>query len=174
MHPQLTLPQHWDTVAADIKAARAAELRAWVESFSPDTIRAANLARTRMRAMLRDTPYKLIRFSGLQAIPDERRVLKPSSAWMLFCKDRLKDGDLDGKLTERTSAISAEYRALSEEQLKVWFPPPRLSTLVFCRFCGSISCHNTTNHTITTQHALTTIYSHTRSAQLPNRRATRA
>ena len=99
-------------------------MRAWVESLSPEQIRLANAARLRMRIILRDSPYKLLRFRGLYAIHDDRQLPKPHSPWVLFCLDRM--GDLEGSLTEKTKTLAAEYRALSDDEMKVCLFPSML------------------------------------------------
>jgi hypothetical protein len=78
-----------------------------------------------MRNMLEKSPVKLIKFKNLSAIPDERRITRPRSAWLLFMQDRVNDSDFDGiAMIERTKLVASEWRALSESEKKVRFQVP--------------------------------------------------
>jgi hypothetical protein len=83
-----------------------------------------------MRKMMQDSSSKLVKYSNLREIPDERKVFRPRTAFSQFVKDRITDADFNGiALGERAKLMAAEWRALSEDEKKVCLPRPSPLTL---------------------------------------------
>jgi hypothetical protein len=113
--------EHYNHVAKTLNQTRVEEYRAWVESHTPEQIRLANAARSRMRKMMQDSSSKLVKYSNLREIPDERKVFRPRTAFSQFVKDRITDADFNGiALGQRAKLLAAEWRALSEDEKKVY------------------------------------------------------
>jgi hypothetical protein len=78
-----------------------------------------------MRKMLQDPSAKLVRYSSLREISDERKVFRPRTAFSQFVKDRIGDADFNGiALGQRAKLMAAEWHALSEDEKKVCLPCP--------------------------------------------------
>jgi len=115
--------EKYNHIAAERTEARAAEYKAWVESYTPDEIRLANNARLRLKKRLikrsaLNGPRKVpMTRTQTQHIEDERRVKRPSSAWTHFFSERVKSTDFKGiALQEKSRLIADEWRALSGDE----------------------------------------------------------
>lgn len=107
------LGQNYNHIANQNKIANVANLKKWVESFTPDQIRVANNAR------------KLLRKKGTSArvpalIPDERQPKRPVPAHSFYLQERYETGDFKGiKLAEAAGIILNEWKSLSTSEKQV-------------------------------------------------------
>lgn len=111
--------EHYNHIANEKTAAKRAEYQAWVNSHTPEQIRIANNARAQLRKKLGGTNEKRKQHAHTAKIHDERHVKKPSSAYILFSKERWASGDLKGiTATESAKLIGNEWKALSASEKK--------------------------------------------------------
>lgn len=114
--------QRYNHLAAERNVARAAEYKAWVESFTPDQIRIANNARSQLRKKL--PPLKSgSKHAHTTQLVDERQVKRPVNAWIYFCGQRNASSDFTGiSIGERSKLISGEWKALTANEKRVRWP----------------------------------------------------
>ncbi|KAK4987503.1 hypothetical protein LTR66_007584 [Elasticomyces elasticus] len=106
--------EHWNHLANEHKAANKAAYMSWVESHTPEQIRAANRARGKLNRL--DTTRKR-RALLIPLIKDHRRITAPRPAYNFFMRERHASGDLRHiPLAEATKLIGQEWRALGEEE----------------------------------------------------------
>jgi hypothetical protein len=98
--------------------ANEAAYKAWVESHTPDEIRAANLARLSLKRKVGK------KGSGKYTpIEDPRIPKRPRGALAVFTKERWASGDLKGiPLVVATKSLKNEWSTLSAAEKKVIFP----------------------------------------------------
>ncbi|KAF2856236.1 hypothetical protein T440DRAFT_383814, partial [Plenodomus tracheiphilus IPT5] len=108
--------EHYNHLAIQKTAAKRAEYKAWVESYTPDEIRLANNARRLLRKKLVNT-RKGGRPSHTDPLVDERVPKKPSSAYVKFSADRFASGDFKGiSIAESAKLIASEWKALRTDE----------------------------------------------------------
>lgn len=108
------------------KAKNDAARKKWLSEHSPLEIKAANLARDRLRKQaIKDGKGKVYRH-----IRDERIVKQTRSAYSYFLADRFASGDFRHmKFSEIGPLLGREWKALGVEEKKVVFYPPLKSFL---------------------------------------------
>lgn len=111
--------KHYNHLAHEKNAARQAEYRAWVQSYTPLEIKAANLARAQLRRKLKGTMKR--KYSAhTTKIVDDRQVKGRVSAYASFLKERHSTGDFKNiKVGDAGKLISEEWKALSAGEKKV-------------------------------------------------------
>lgn len=111
--------QHYNHVAGEKNAAKEKEYQAWIQTYTPDQIRIANLARARLRKLLPKLKSKRSH-AHTHPIRDSRLVKQPPAAFSRFTSERHSSGDLKGiGLAEASKLISNEWKALSASEKKV-------------------------------------------------------
>ncbi|MCJ1459933.1 hypothetical protein MMC28_010312 [Mycoblastus sanguinarius] len=102
--------EHYNHIANQNKAAKAAAYRQWIESHTPIVIYAANLA----RAALKKRGVK-----GFLKLQDDRLVRGRANIYAYFLKERFDSGDFRGlKLPEAARLVAREWKALSASEKK--------------------------------------------------------
>ena len=112
--PLIAGMQHYNHIVNQNHIQAAKEYRNWIESYSVDDIRKANLARSKLRRMGINPCTKL---------NDARSVKKFSSAFIFFYTERKRSGDYKGiKITEASKLLGREFKELSKEERQVRHP----------------------------------------------------
>jgi hypothetical protein len=89
--------------------------KAWVESYTPEQIHKANLARRALKKKY-DFPKGT---KSARRIRDERHRI-PTRPFILYCQARRASGDFQqGDLVETAKALGAEWRNLTEAERQV-------------------------------------------------------
>ncbi|KAI1096236.1 hypothetical protein F5B19DRAFT_438445 [Rostrohypoxylon terebratum] len=102
--------QRLQATAEQNKATNAAEYKAWVESYTPREIHAANHARKVLKKKHNYPPK-----AGVKLIVDERLPKQPVTPYSLYTKDRWASGDFANKsIAESSKQLSAEWKNMSE------------------------------------------------------------
>jgi hypothetical protein len=115
----LTGPKHYNHLANQATAAKRAEYDAWIHSYTPAQIHAANLARAQLRKKLPATKSGAVRRHTAKLV-DDRRIKRPVQPYTLFTTERHSSGDMKGILiTDASKIIAAEWKALSASEKKV-------------------------------------------------------
>ncbi|KAK0272751.1 hypothetical protein LTR35_012717 [Friedmanniomyces endolithicus] len=100
--------EHYNHLAHTAVENAKAEFLRWVESQPPETIRAANLARMRLRRATK-------RAYQWRSIHDERAAKHSRTPYILFSIARHASGDFKSiALMDRSKLIGKEWKALSE------------------------------------------------------------
>lgn len=110
--------------ANDNHAKYSEEHKAWVESHTPEQIRDANIARTRLHKLAKittaDGKKRSISSLPVRLIKDERRPRKPLTGYLTYSTRRNASGDFDGvPVVERARKVAEEWKALSSEEVQV-------------------------------------------------------
>lgn len=96
------------------KTANEVALASWIESKTEEEIRAANRARSRLRKLGFNSKFRLI---------DPRHVPK-IQPYTVFFKERWSSGAFSNQVvTEAAKQIGREWKALSDAEREVCFPP---------------------------------------------------
>ncbi|KAF6837654.1 hypothetical protein CPLU01_03007 [Colletotrichum plurivorum] len=104
--------QRLEKKAEENKRAWQVEWKAWLTSYTPQEIVAANNARSHLRKLKgKQIPAHL---------KDERIPKAPTTAFAGFIKARLATGELPGRANEHMKALSGEWNALSEDEKAPW------------------------------------------------------
>jgi hypothetical protein len=115
----LTDTKHYNHLANQATAAKRAEYDAWIHSYTPAQIHAANLARAQLRKRLPATKAGGARRYTAKLV-DDRRIKRPSYPFTAFTKERHSSGDMKGiPVTEASKIIGSEWKALSASEKKV-------------------------------------------------------
>ncbi|CAL8583353.1 hypothetical protein XPA_008977 [Xanthoria parietina] len=102
--------EHYNHIANENKASYDSTYRNWILSHSPTQILEANAARVALKKRMKSPKTKL---------HDERLVKRPRNAFSRFSVQRHLSRDFAGmKLGEAAKLISAEWRAMSENDKK--------------------------------------------------------
>jgi hypothetical protein len=108
-------------LANEATAAKKVAYKAWIESHTPDEIRAANRARAALRRRHKQNSGKGYP-SHTSKIHDERAVKRTLSPYMQFSMDRRASGDFKAiGLGDSSKLIGQEWKALSEAEKQVCF-----------------------------------------------------
>ncbi|KAF6796326.1 hypothetical protein CSOJ01_13274 [Colletotrichum sojae] len=104
--------QRLEKKAEENKQAWQVEWKAWLTSYTPQEIVAANIARGHLRKLKgKQIPAHL---------KDERIPKAPITAFAGYIKARLASGELPGRATGHMKALSGEWNALSEDDKAPW------------------------------------------------------
>jgi hypothetical protein len=99
--------------AVENKTLNAIAVKNWIESHTPEQIRAANMARITLKR-------KLKKKAATAKLHDDRMPKRSSSAQAHFFKDRYHSGDFAGvKAVEAMKVIVNEFKALPATERKV-------------------------------------------------------
>jgi hypothetical protein len=110
--------QHYNHVANENKLANEAAYRSWVESHTPDQIRAANAARASLKRKIGKKKTK-----EFAPIEDPRIPKKPVNVLAAFTKERWASGDMKGiSVADASKALTNEWKTLPAAEKKVIFP----------------------------------------------------
>lgn len=106
--------QHYNHVANQNKAINEEAYRKWIESFTPDEVRKAHLARMALtRLGVKGYSTHLIR-------KDSRQPKRPITSFLQFNVDRLATGDFKGmSLEDKGRLIGYEWKELDEDKKQV-------------------------------------------------------
>ncbi|RYP05320.1 hypothetical protein DL765_009871 [Monosporascus sp. GIB2] len=109
--------QRLEKTAEQNKRANAVAYKAWVESLTPDQVRAANRAR-----ILLKRKYN-IPVGQVKHIRDDRQPKRPLTAYSLFTRARWSTGDFSGGGGIRNTgpAIAQEWKKLPETEKKPFY-----------------------------------------------------
>ena len=93
-------------------------MRAWINSYTPEEIKKANLARGRLRRIFasrsRGLPFQT------QRIDDDRLPKRPVSAWVTFLTEKYASGAYNGtKVSESSKSIANEWKAMTAAEKQV-------------------------------------------------------
>ncbi|KAF2267126.1 hypothetical protein CC78DRAFT_577666 [Lojkania enalia] len=109
--------ERYNHLTNERNAARKAEYEAWVRSYTPEQIRLANLARTRLRSKLKGIIKGYPIYT--RKIEDSRQIKKPAPAYAIFLAERYQSGDLKSMAASQTGRlIKQEWEALSGSEKK--------------------------------------------------------
>ena len=114
--PHVDQIQHYNHLANESNAQKQRDNKAWVEQYTPDQIRIANLARHRLRT-------SFAKVKAYPNIPDARQVKRPANIYACFVAERMASGDLKHILIRKGAAklIADEWRALNDTEKQVSF-----------------------------------------------------
>lgn len=108
--------EHYNHLANQRTEEKEQAYKAWLQEHTPEQIRIANSARSKLRAKLSKGTHKWI------ALKDDRLVPTPRSAYILFSTDRHNSGDLKGiPLSEAGKLVGEEWKKLDESEKQEYF-----------------------------------------------------
>lgn len=114
------MKQQLNHQANENKAANQAAYKKWVESYTPDQIRLANIARKALQRKVPSPTGKKSSRRGVVQIHDDRQVKRPQSAYFKFTLDRKASGDFKGiALGDVAKQVTKEWNELSAGEKKV-------------------------------------------------------
>ncbi|KAK4547444.1 hypothetical protein LTR36_001100 [Oleoguttula mirabilis] len=106
--------EHYNHLAHTRTEAAEAGYKCWVESHTPEQIRAANLVRASLRRKFKGDPRKK---TSWPAIRDGRIAKRPLTPYLQFNVNRQASGDFKNiALPERSKLLAQEWKALSESE----------------------------------------------------------
>ncbi|KAJ4354828.1 hypothetical protein N0V95_003513 [Ascochyta clinopodiicola] len=109
--------ERFNHLAAERNESNAAAYKAWIETHTPDQIRIANNARIQLRKKLAGTLKNNAKPAHTKPLFDERRVVRPRSAWTFFFAERAQSSDFSGiKIADRANLLAAEWKALDANE----------------------------------------------------------
>ncbi|KFY13404.1 hypothetical protein V491_06410 [Pseudogymnoascus sp. VKM F-3775] len=107
--------EHYNQIANANKTTNDASYESWLASLSPQQIYDSNHAQQRLKQLGLIRPGKHLK------IDDPRIPKRPSSAYILFVKERYTSGDFKGiSSVEAAKILTQEYKALSESEKKLY------------------------------------------------------
>jgi hypothetical protein len=106
--------QHYNHVANQNKAVNEAEYKKWLSSYTPVEISKANAAR---RSLWRQSGRGK---GSLNLLKDDRRPKRPTPAYIQFCQERYRSGDLKHlSLVDAGRLSGREWKELNEADKQV-------------------------------------------------------
>ncbi|TID21495.1 hypothetical protein E6O75_ATG04890 [Venturia nashicola] len=112
--------EHYNHVANQNKAANEKAYVRWVNSYTPEQIRVANIARTTLkRKVTAGAPGTARGLKVLYKIKDERQPKRPSAAYIFFYTERRASHDTKNiSLGDVVKLITKEWNALGPAEKK--------------------------------------------------------
>ncbi|KAF2094634.1 hypothetical protein NA57DRAFT_60659 [Rhizodiscina lignyota] len=105
--------EHYNHLANQNKSANEVEYKNWVESHTPEAIRQAQLARRRLKTLLKPKKGS----NAYSLIHDERQVKRPTTVYSQYIVDRFASGDFKAiSFGESSKLITSEFKALSPSE----------------------------------------------------------
>ena len=110
--------KHYNHLANQKMAAKQAEFKAWLHSYTPEEIRIANNARAQLRKKLAGTQKKSV--AHTKKLIDDRVPKQGPTSYLCFFLERHASGDFKNiRAADAAKLIGAEWKALSAAEKKV-------------------------------------------------------
>ena len=110
--------KHYNHLANQKMAAKQAEFKAWLHSYTPEEIRIANNARAQLRKKLAGTQKKSV--AHTKKLVDDRVPKQGPTSYLCFFLERHASGDFKNiRAADAAKLIGAEWKALSAAEKKV-------------------------------------------------------
>ncbi|KAI9376750.1 hypothetical protein BJX61DRAFT_538451 [Aspergillus egyptiacus] len=112
--------QHYIEVCNSNKSANDAAYKAWIESFTPQQIREANLARRRLSEL---------QGRNIKTLKDYRAVKRPIQAWVFYVRDRSRQDGLENEFgQERVKRYAVDWRKMSDAEKQKYLAQAKADT----------------------------------------------